>query len=129
MEKGRPSATATFAAMLRAAHLLWDDEPKIFEDTLALQLSGCANEAVLRAQLDQIAVEAAGSTSPALAQTFLHTATAQIVMRSRYVEGELDQAIGRGVAQYVILGAGLAVRPSTRTMFWMLCTVPIWFQD
>jgi len=31
--------------MLRAAHLLWDDPPKIFEDTLALRFSGCENEA------------------------------------------------------------------------------------
>lgn len=28
-------------------------------------------------------------------------------MRSRYVEDEVDQAVGRGVSQYVILGAGL----------------------
>jgi methyltransferase (TIGR00027 family) len=107
VEKGQPSATATFAAMLRPAHLLWDDEPKIFADTLALQLCGCANAAVLREQLDQIAAEAARSTSPILAQTFLHCATAQIVMRSRYVEGEVGLAIGRGISQYVILGAGL----------------------
>jgi methyltransferase (TIGR00027 family) len=30
-----------------------------------------------------------------------------VVLRSRYVEDELDQAIKRGVSQYVILGAGL----------------------
>jgi methyltransferase (TIGR00027 family) len=93
--------------MLRAAHLLWDDEPKIFADTLALELSGCADEAVLRARLDRIAAEAAHSSSPALARTFLRTATAQIVVRSRYVEGELEQAVRHGVSQYVILGAGL----------------------
>ena len=38
--------------MDRAAHLLWDDPPKIFEDTFALALSGCADEAALWAELD-----------------------------------------------------------------------------
>jgi hypothetical protein len=37
MEEGNPSATAILIAMLRAAHLLWDYPPKIFEDTLALR--------------------------------------------------------------------------------------------
>jgi hypothetical protein len=52
MEEGKASVTAEIIAMFRAAHLLWDDRPKIFEDTLALQLSGCENEAALRVQLD-----------------------------------------------------------------------------
>jgi hypothetical protein len=41
MEEGKPSVTAMLVAMFRANHLLWDDPPKIFEDTLALRLSGC----------------------------------------------------------------------------------------
>jgi hypothetical protein len=31
MEGGQPSDSAIGCAMLRAAHLLWDDPPKIFE--------------------------------------------------------------------------------------------------
>jgi hypothetical protein len=31
------------------AHLLWDEAPKIFEDTFALRLCGCESEAALRA--------------------------------------------------------------------------------
>jgi hypothetical protein len=46
-------------AMVRAAHLLWDDPPKIFEDTFALALSGCANEAALRERLDAHGAELA----------------------------------------------------------------------
>ena len=65
MEEGIPSATAIGCAMLRAAHLLWDDAPKILEDTLALRLSGCESEAALRAQLDRMDAEAARNTSPA----------------------------------------------------------------
>jgi hypothetical protein len=48
MEEGRPSATATVAAMMRVAHLVLDDDPKIFQDSLALSLSGVENEAALQ---------------------------------------------------------------------------------
>ncbi|MBV8360431.1 MAG: class I SAM-dependent methyltransferase [Deltaproteobacteria bacterium] len=107
MEEGRPSFTAIASAMLRAAHLLWDDPPKIFEDTFALQLSGCESEAALCAQLDLIDAEFARSMSPVSALTMRRSMTATVCMRSRYVEEKVDQAIGQGVSQYVILGAGL----------------------
>ena len=45
MEEGRPSATAIGAAMARAAHFLWAEDPKIFQDPLALRLSGLESEA------------------------------------------------------------------------------------
>ena len=45
MEEGRPSTTAMGAAMVRAAHLRWDDNPKIFQDPLALGLSGVESQA------------------------------------------------------------------------------------
>ena len=54
MEEGRPSSTAQFAAMWRAAHLLWDNDPKIFQDPLALALSGMESEAALRAALETL---------------------------------------------------------------------------
>ena len=107
MEEGTPSVTAMLMALFRAAHLLWDDPPKIFEDTLALRLSGCESEAGLRAQLDRLDAEVARSTGPDVALIGRRFVTALVVMRSRYLEDEVDQAIGRGVSQYVILGAGL----------------------
>ena len=107
MEEGRPSFTALGAAMLRAAHLLWDDPPKIFEDTLALRLSGCENEAALRVQLDRLAAEFAGRSNPDFAQIALRYLRGEVIVRSRYVEGEVDRAINRGISQYIILGAGL----------------------
>ncbi len=107
MEEGRPSATAMIVAMYRAAHLLWDDPPKIFEDTLALRLSGCESEAALRAELDRLDAEVARSSTPDFAVSSRRSVTATVVMRSRYLEDEVDQAIGREVSQYVILGAGL----------------------
>jgi methyltransferase (TIGR00027 family) len=93
--------------MFRAAHLLLDDPPKIFEDTFALRLCGCENEAALRVQLDQVAAEIARSSSPDFAQIALRHLRISVIVRSRYVEDELDRAIKRGVSQYVILGAGL----------------------
>jgi methyltransferase (TIGR00027 family) len=93
--------------MLRAAHLLWDDPPKIFQDTLALRLSGCVDEASLREQLDRVDAEFARGTSHEFALSMRRNITATVCMRSRYVEDEVDQAIRRGVSQYVILGAGL----------------------
>ena len=107
MEEGQPSATAIISAMLRAAHLIWDEPPKILEDTLALQLSGCASEAALKAQMDQLDAELARATNPDFALTLRRSAVAAAVTRSRYVEDELDLAVKRGVSQYVILGAGL----------------------
>lgn len=107
MEEGRPSFTALGAAMFRAAHLLLDDPPKIFEDTFALRLCGCENEAALRVQLDQVAAEIARRASIDFAQTALRHLRASVIVRSRYVEDELDRAIKLGVSQYVILGAGL----------------------
>jgi methyltransferase (TIGR00027 family) len=107
MEEGKPSFTAMQTAMFRAAHLLWDDPPKVFEDTLALRLAGCESEAALRAELDRLDVEVALGTSPDFALISRRSITATVVMRSRYLDDEVDQAIGRGVSQYVILGAGL----------------------
>jgi methyltransferase (TIGR00027 family) len=107
VEEGKPSATAMLTAMVRAAHLLWDDPPKIFEDTLALRLCGCESEAALKAQLDQLDAEIARSTSPDVALISRRSLTAMVIMRSRYVEDEVDEAVAKGVCQYVILGAGL----------------------
>src|SRR5215467_13459706 len=107
VEEGRPSSTAMLTAMLRAAHLLWDDSPKIFEDTFALAFSGCANDAALWERLDARSAEIAARGGRDLAQAALQLLRSQMVGRSRYVEDELTEALKRGVAQYVILGAGL----------------------
>jgi methyltransferase (TIGR00027 family) len=107
VEEGKPSATALISAMWRAVHLIWDQPPKIFKDTLALQLSGCESEAALKAQIDQLEAEAARSTNPDFVLTGRRSVTAAVVTRSRYLEDEVDQAVRRGVSQYVILGAGL----------------------
>ena len=40
METGRPSQTALFSAVARAAHLVVDHEPHLFRDTAAAALLG-----------------------------------------------------------------------------------------
>jgi methyltransferase (TIGR00027 family) len=107
MEEGRPSSTAQVAAMWRAAHLLWDDDPKIFQDPLALGLSGMESEAALRAALDTLQATLAQRLSPEHAQALFHSMRAGTIVRSRYTEDELSEALERRAMQYVILGAGL----------------------
>ena len=107
MEEGRPSVTVIVAAMIRAAHLLLDSEPKILQDDLALGLSGIENEAALRAALERLQAEIAQRTTPEFAQSLFRYVRAFMALRSRYAEDALGKAIERGVTQYVILGAGL----------------------
>jgi methyltransferase (TIGR00027 family) len=107
MEEGRSSATAVASAMVRAAHLLLDEDPKIFQDPLALRLSGFESEAALHATLEAISVENARRSTPEMAEKLYSYARAITVLRQRYTEDELDKALAQGVAQYVILGAGL----------------------
>ncbi len=52
MEEGQRSLTAIGSAMMRAAHLLIDDDPKILRDELAVGLSGFESETALRAALE-----------------------------------------------------------------------------
>jgi methyltransferase (TIGR00027 family) len=95
VEKFRPSLTAQRVAMRRAAHQLLDD-PKVFDDPLALHMVGKEHASTLRADPGQFE---ATPLSPYL--------RAFLAARSRYAEDELALGVQRGVCQYVILGAGL----------------------
>jgi methyltransferase (TIGR00027 family) len=95
MKESRPSKTAQRVAMRRAAHQLLDD-PKVFDDPVALRIIGNEGAAVLQADPRQCE---ATPLSPYL--------RAFVAARSRYAEDELALGIRRGVRQYVILGAGL----------------------
>ncbi len=80
--------------MLRAAHQILD-EPRIFEDPIALRIVGAQSAADISSASDKYNTTLA---------TYLR---AFLVARSRYAEDDLFAAIKRGVRQYVILGAGL----------------------
>ena len=62
MEKA--SFTAIGTAKMRAAHLLLDDDPKIFRDDLALRFSGSDNEASLREDTNAMLAEVAAKVGP-----------------------------------------------------------------
>src|SRR5258708_34320762 len=83
------------AAAARAAHLIVDQQPTIFSDTLASDLVGEEAEEYI--------------SSHRLHGTHLVLAAArgQVVCRSRFAEDSLAAAVRRGIGQYVILGAGL----------------------
>jgi methyltransferase (TIGR00027 family) len=92
---GQPSGSALTAAAARAAHLIVDGEPRIFADPLAAALLGDRAE-------ELIGYHRRRGTHPVLVG-----ARVQVTCRSRYAEDVLARAIGGGVSQYVILGAGL----------------------
>jgi methyltransferase (TIGR00027 family) len=95
MKETRPSATAQRVAMRRAAHQLLDD-PKVFDDPIALRIIGKESASALQADARQ---SEATPLSPYL--------RAFVAARSRWAEDELALGVRRGVRQYVILGAGL----------------------
>jgi methyltransferase (TIGR00027 family) len=88
------SLTALTAAAARTAHLIVDGEPHIFADTLAAGILGEQAEELLRYH------RVSGDH-------ILRGARTQVVVRSRYTEDRLAEAMKNGMAQYVLLGAGL----------------------
>jgi methyltransferase (TIGR00027 family) len=94
MSQKSASRTALMTAYLRATHQLLDPPPRVLDDPTALAVLGPGAEQMIR-------------DSAALAQTPESRALrAHMVLRSRFAEDRLAAAVGRGVTQYVILGAG-----------------------
>ncbi|MFH2011439.1 MAG: class I SAM-dependent methyltransferase [Pseudomonadota bacterium] len=96
MDEGRPSITAQGTATLRAEHQILD-QPRIFDDPLALRIIGKQAESSVRSNPQK--------------NQLLDNLRAFVALRSRYTEDKLAQAVKRGVRQYVILGAGLDTFP------------------
>jgi methyltransferase (TIGR00027 family) len=103
----KASFTAIGAAKMRAAHLLLDEDPKIFRDEFALRFSGSDSEASLREDTNAMVAEVAAKLGPEAAQRVFQATRAVMIMRSRYAEDALSRAIAGGITRYVILGAGL----------------------
>jgi len=95
MKENQPSRTAQRVAMRRAAHQLLDD-PKVFDDPVAILIIGKESASALQADPHQSETT---RLSPYL--------RAFMAARSRYAEDELALGVQRGVRQYVVLGAGL----------------------
>ncbi len=98
MKKGRPSRTAEAAAAIRARHCMFES-PVIFQDPFALDFTSPAwRRIVVTKPLRWLVFERL--------LRILRPVEAQIVVRSRYAEDVLEQAIAGGIQQYVIVGAG-----------------------
>src|ERR1700678_1790722 len=89
MRDAKPSRTAQRVAMRRAAHQLLD-QPRVFDDPLAVAIAGAGSERPSDPQ-----------------QPYARSLRAFLVVRSRYAEDQLARAVERGTRQYVVLGAGL----------------------
>jgi methyltransferase (TIGR00027 family) len=94
MHEAKPSRTAFRVAIRRAAHQIFDT-PRVLDDPLATRIIGAEYAARIKAGV----AENSGVVSKSL--------RAFLVARSRYAEDELSRAVGDGVRQYVVLGAGL----------------------
>lgn len=92
MHDDRPSRTAFRVALRRAAHQVLDD-PRVFEDPLALAIVG-ADAGELRSD------ETSRERVSRIMRAFM-------AARSRYAEDGLAAAFASGTRQYVVLGAGL----------------------
>jgi len=89
--KAEPDSTAVRVALWRALHVEADSPPHVFEDEVGLALA--APDEGWRSRPDMSA--------------FPESFRASIVARARFIEDLIARLAARGVAQYVILGAGL----------------------
>lgn len=90
MESGKASKTAFGVAIRRAAHQL-TDRPPVLDDPIAVRLVGPGYRGKMGRASHRVGRDA----------------RAFMAARSRYAEDQLAAAVHEGVAQYVILGAGL----------------------
>lgn len=93
-DKPPPAAdsTAVRVALWRAMHVRVDPPPHVLEDEIGLRLAD---------------PDDGWQSRPDMAPRFTSGFRASIVARARFIEDLVVERAGRGVGQYVILGAGL----------------------
>jgi methyltransferase (TIGR00027 family) len=87
-----PDSTAARVALWRALHVEIDPPPHVLEDEIGLKLLAPDKDWRSRGDMD-----------PQFTRPF----RASIVARARFIEDLVIEQVGRGLSQYVILGAGL----------------------
>ena len=92
MKNGFSSDTAVTTAVLRAVHLLLDDQPPIFRDELAGALVGMRDDAEVLAAASAFERELATLSTPDHAHAAIRNARANVTARARYAEDELEKA-------------------------------------
>ncbi len=112
MEANQFSRTALITAYIRAYHAA-RDEPKIFDDFVAHRLITTEDPKSRRLRLiDSLQLAEPDLVGPYFNQTspwpwWIKVIAGAVLSRARYGEDCLERAIGQGVRQYVILGAGM----------------------
>src|SRR5215471_12337689 len=87
-----PDSTAARVALWRAMHVQLEPTPHLLEDEIGLQLVAPDDGWCRRPDMD-----------PHATRLF----RASIIARARFIEDLVAEQAGRGVSQYVLLGAGL----------------------
>jgi O-methyltransferase involved in polyketide biosynthesis len=87
-----PDSTAARVALWRAMHVQLDPPPHVLEDEIGLRL---------------VAPDEGWRQGPDMDPHATRLFRASIVARARFIEDLVAEQVGRGVNQYVILGAGL----------------------
>jgi methyltransferase (TIGR00027 family) len=87
-----PDNTAVRVALWRALHVQIDAPPHVLEDEIGLKL---------------VAPDDGWRSRPDMDPQFTRLFRASIVARARFIDDLVVEGAGRGVGQYVILGAGL----------------------
>jgi methyltransferase (TIGR00027 family) len=94
MEDRHASRTALGTARLRAMHQMFDAQPLILDDPIAALL------------LDRSGSGPADSIAKRHRSAGVAALRSHVVLRSRFAEDRLAEAVSRGITQYIILGAG-----------------------
>jgi methyltransferase (TIGR00027 family) len=87
-----PDSTAVRVALWRALHVEVDPPPHVFEDEIGLELAAPDEGWRRRPDMDPVGIR---------------PFRASIVARARFIEDLVAEMAGRGLGQYIILGAGL----------------------
>jgi methyltransferase (TIGR00027 family) len=113
MEQSQASVTAIGAALMRAVHARVSRSPLINDPWGDRLVSDAERAAVLRVVLNGLSLEARAAceqlgTPTAILDAALqaHPGYGWAILRTRYAEDALEVAVGRGIRQYVIVGAG-----------------------
>jgi methyltransferase (TIGR00027 family) len=101
-QSAAPDSTAVRVALWRAMHVQVDPPPHVLEDEIGLKL---------------VAPDDAWRRRPDMDASATRLFRASIVARARFVEDLVVEQAGRGVSQYVILGAGLDTFAQRRPEF------------
>lgn len=80
--------------MLRAAHQLIDGDPPILLDPVAVKIFGSVGEEHIHEQIE------------AYQAPHTRVLRSHVVLRSRFAEDALHDAVANGITQYILLGAG-----------------------